>query len=102
MGTVAYQHPVKRWTFEFWEGDLIPPDQIKLTYDIVNKSFFAPVAFKPNSIRQDQVSVGLEGVQRVMQSDISREQEYQALTVATGIGRIHIIPNLDDHAEIVF
>ncbi len=36
MGTLAYQTPVKRWTFEFWEGDLIPPDQIKLAHDIVN------------------------------------------------------------------
>ena len=29
LGTIAYQTPIKRWTFEFWEGDLIPrrPDQ---------------------------------------------------------------------------
>ena len=37
LGTLAYQTPLKRWTFEFWEGDLIPPDQIQLTYDVVNK-----------------------------------------------------------------
>jgi hypothetical protein len=102
MGTIAYQTPVKRWTLEFWEGDLIPPDQIKLAYDVVNKSFFAPVAFKPNSVRQDDVSGSLEGIKRVLQSDISKEQEYQALNVAKGIGRIHIIPRLDDHVEIGF
>jgi len=102
MGTVAYQTPVKRWTFEFWEGDLIPPDQIKLAHDIVNKTFFAPVAFKPNSIRQDEASAQLEGMQRVLQSDIAREQEYQALNVAKGLGRIHIIAKLDDHVEIGF
>ena len=102
MGTLAYQTPVKRWTFEFWEGDLIPPDQIKLAHDIVNKTFFAPVAFKPNSIRQDEASAQLEGMQRVLQSDIAREQEYQALNVAKGLGRIHIIAKLDDHVEIGF
>src|SRR5919202_5315792 len=53
LGTVAYQTPIKRWTFEFWEGDLIPADQIKLAYDTINKTFFAPVAFKPNSLRQE-------------------------------------------------
>ena len=100
MGTVAYQTPVKRWTFEFWEGDLIPADQIKLAYDVLNKTFFAPVAFKPNSIRQDEASASLAGLQRVLQSDISKEQEYQALNVAKGLGRIHIIPKLDDHVEI--
>src|SRR5689334_7687926 len=102
LGTVAYQTPIHRWTFEFWEGDLIPSDQIQLAYDIINKTFFLPVAFKPNSLRQDEASRSLAGVQRVLQSDIAKEQEYQALNMAKGLGRIHIIPKLDDHVEIGF
>lgn len=100
LGTLAYQTPVKRWTFEFWEGDLIPADLIQLTYDVVNKTFFTPVAFKPNSLRQEEASATLAGVQRVLQSDIAKEQAYQALNIAKGIGRIHIIEKLDDHVEI--
>ncbi len=100
LGTLAYQIPLKRWTFEFWEGDLIPADQIQLAFEVINKSFFAPVAFKPNSLRQDEASRSLAGVQRVLQSDIAKEQEYQALNVAKGLGRIHIITKLDDHVEI--
>src|SRR6185369_4121214 len=53
LGTVAYQTPLKRWTFEFWEGDLIPADQIKLVADLIKPTFFRPVAYKPNSLRQD-------------------------------------------------
>jgi rifampicin phosphotransferase len=102
LGTIAYQVPIKRWTYEFWEGDLIPSDQIQLTGDIIKKSFFAPVAYKPNSLRQDEASRKLEGVERVLQSDIAKEQAYQALNIAKGIGRIHIIDKLDDHVEIGF
>ena len=102
MGTVAYQTPLKRWTFEFWEGDLIPSDQIKLANDVISKTFFAPVSYKPNSVRQDEASVSIEGLQRVLQSEISKGQEYQALNLAKGLGRIHIIPKLDDHVEIGF
>jgi hypothetical protein len=102
LGTLAYQIPIKRWTFEFWEGDLIPADQIQLAYEVINKTFFAPVAFKPNSLRQDEASRSLAGVQRVLQSDIAKEQAYQALNIAKGLGRIHIIPKLDDHVEIGF
>ncbi|MGB9177879.1 MAG: PEP/pyruvate-binding domain-containing protein [Pyrinomonadaceae bacterium] len=102
MGTIAYQTPIKRWTFEFWEGDLIPAEQVKLASDVINKTFFTPVAFKPNSLRQEEISAKLEGVERVLQSDISKEQEYQALNVARGLGRIHIIKKLDDHVEIGF
>jgi rifampicin phosphotransferase len=100
LGTLAFQTPVKRWTFEFWEGDLIPADLIQLTYEVVNKTFFAPVAFKPNSLRQEEASSTVAGVQRVLQSEIAAQQEYQALNVAKGIGRIHIITKLDDHVEI--
>jgi hypothetical protein len=100
LGTLAYQIPLKRWTFEFWEGDLIPVDQIELTYEVINKTFFQPVAFKPNSLRQEEATRSLAGMQRVLQDDIAREQAYQALNVAKGLGRIHIIPKLDDHVEI--
>jgi hypothetical protein len=100
LGTLAYQIPLKRWTFEFWEGDLIPADQIELTYEVINKTFFQPVAFKPNSLRQEEATRSLAGMQRVLQDDIAREQAYQALNVAKGLGRIHIIPKLDDHVEI--
>src|SRR5258707_11672524 len=102
MGTIAYQTPVRRWTFEFWEGDLIPPDQIKLASDIINQTFFTPVAYKPNSNRQDEASANIEGLQRVSQTEISKNQEYQPLNVAKGLGRIHVIPKLDEHVEIGF
>ena len=100
LGTLAYQTPLKRWTFEFWEGDLVTADLIQLAYEVINKTFFAPVAFKPNSLRQDEASAALDGVQRVLQSEIAAQQEYQALNVAKGLGRIHIINKLDDHVEI--
>ncbi|MFN2532024.1 MAG: PEP/pyruvate-binding domain-containing protein [Pyrinomonadaceae bacterium] len=102
LGTIAFQNPVKRWTFEFWEGDLIPADLIRLTYDIINKTFFAPVAFKPNSLRQDDDTKSLAGLERILQSDLAKEQEYQALNIAKGLGRIHIIRKLDQHVEIGF
>jgi hypothetical protein len=100
LGTLAYQTPIKRWTFEYWEGDLIPAEQIKLTHDIIRQTFFEPVAYKPNSLRQEEMSASLPGMARVLQSDISKEQEYQPLNVAKGIGRIHIIEKLDEHVEI--
>lgn len=100
LGTVAYQTPVRAWTFEFWEGDLIGAPEIKLTSDIINRTFFTPVRYKPNSLRQDEVSAGIQGLQRISQSEISREQDYQALNLGQGLGRIHIINKLDEHVEI--
>ena len=102
LGTIAYQTPVKRWTFEFWEGDLITAEQVQLAADVINQSFFVKVAFKPNSSRQEEESKSLANVQRVLQSEIAGEQEYQALNLAKGLGRIHIVATLDEHVEIGF
>jgi hypothetical protein len=102
LGTLAYQTPISRYTFEFWEGDLIPAEQIKLTYDVISKSFFAPFAYKPNSLRQEEASSALKALPRVLQAEISKQQDYQALNLARGLGRIHIIDKLDEHVEIGF
>ncbi|MET0649213.1 MAG: PEP/pyruvate-binding domain-containing protein [Pyrinomonadaceae bacterium] len=102
LGTLAWQAPVKRYTFEFWEGDLITAELMKLTADTIRKTFFDAVAYKPNSLRQEQESAQIAGLERVTQSDIAREQEYQALNVAKGLGRIHVIDKLDEHVEIGF
>lgn len=102
LGTIAYQTPLKRWTFEFWEGDLITADQIQVAADVIKATFFRGVAYKPNSIRQDDESRKVAGLDRISQSDIAKEQEYQALNVAKGLGRVHVIPKLDDHVEIGF
>ncbi len=99
MGTLAYQTPIKRWTFEFWEGDMIPAEQIKLAGETIRQTFFAPVAFKSNSLRQEEAATAT-GLEQVTQSDIAKEQEYQPLNLTRGLGRIHIIPKLDEHVEI--
>ncbi|HKR59177.1 MAG TPA: PEP/pyruvate-binding domain-containing protein, partial [Pyrinomonadaceae bacterium] len=102
LGTLAYQTPVQKWTFEFWEGDQIPATLIQTTNDVINKSFFTRVAYKPNSSRQEEASAPLTAIERVLQSDISKEQEYEPLNLARGLGRIHIIERLDEHVEIGF
>lgn len=99
VGTIAWQTPVKRFTFEFWEGDLIPTNLIKTAFDVINKNFFTPVAFKPNSIRHEDNSASLN-IEKITQSDISADQEYLALNAAKNIGRIHVIDKLDDTVEI--
>ena len=99
VGTIAYQIPVKKFTFEFWEGDLISADLIKQSYDVINKTFFTDVSYKPNSIRQEDFAATLD-IPKVTQSEISANQSYLAMNTAKGVGRIHIIDKLDDTVEI--
>jgi hypothetical protein len=99
VGTIAWQKPVEKFTWELWEGDLATTEHIKLANDVINKTFFQKVFYKPNSIRQEDVSAKM-GIERVLQSDIAKEQEYLALNTGEAVGRIHIIDKLDDTVEI--
>ena len=99
VGTIAWQKPVSKFTWELWEGDLATAEHIKLANQTINSHFFEPVAYKPNSIRQEDVSESL-GIDRVLQSDLNKNQEYLALNPGKAVGRIHIIDKLDDTVEI--
>src|SRR6476646_4880842 len=53
VGTIAWQKTVDKFTWELWEGDLATPEMIRQANDVINKTFFSKVFFKPNSIRQE-------------------------------------------------
>jgi phosphoenolpyruvate synthase/pyruvate phosphate dikinase len=99
VGTIAWQKPVEKFTWELWEGDLANPDLIKLAHDVINKTFFQPVSYKPNSIRQEDASADLH-IPQVSQDEITKNQAYLALNTGTAIGRVHIIEKLDDTVEV--
>ncbi len=99
VGTIAWQKTVDKWTWELWEGDLATAEHMRTANEAINRTFFAPVAYKPNSIRQEDVSAKL-GIERITQNEINKNQEYLALNTGTAIGRVHIIEKLDDTVEI--
>lgn len=99
VGTIAWQKPVEKFTWELWEGDLAPAEIIKTANDAINSHFYEKVAYKPNSIRQEDASESL-GIDRVLQDELNKNQEYLALNTGTAVGRIHIIDKLDDTVEI--
>lgn len=99
VGTVAWQKPVEKWTWELWEGDLADAGHIKTANAVINKTFFKPVYYKPNSFRQEDASANL-GIERVTQNELNKNQEYLALNTGKAVGRIHIIEKLDDTVEI--
>lgn len=99
VGTIAYQKTVDKWTWELWEGDLANAELLKTANAAINENFFEPVVYKPNSIRQEDVSANL-GFDTISQSELNKNQEYLALNTGSAVGRIHIIDKLDDTVEI--
>jgi hypothetical protein len=99
VGTIAWQTPVSKFTWELWEGDLANADLIKMANEVIQRSFFEKISYKPNSIGQEDASADL-GIDIVSQEDISKNQEYLALNTGRAVGRLHIIDKFDDTVEI--
>ena len=99
VGTIAWQKTVEKFTWELWEGDLATAEHIRTANEVINKTFFERVYFKPNSIRQEDVTASI-GIPRILQDELNRNQAYLALNTGTAVGRIHIIDKLDDTVEI--
>lgn len=99
VGTIAWQKTVEKWTWELWEGDLATAEHLKIAQEVIGKTFFDKVFYKPNSIRQEDEAAKI-GLEIITQDEINKNQEYLALNTGTAVGRIHIIEKLDDTVEI--
>ena len=75
------------------------PSICRLANELINKTFFQKVFYKPNSIRQEDVSANI-GIERILQDELNRNQVYLALNTGTAVGRLHVIDKLDDTVEI--
>lgn len=99
VGTIAWQQPVEKYTWELWEGDMASGEMMKTANTAINKAFFQKTFYKPNSIRQEDASANI-GIDRILQDELNRNQAYLALNTGKATGRLHIIDKLDDTVEI--
>ena len=112
LGTVAYQSALDRFTFEFWEGDRLTRDLLREAHAALADSFFAPLAFKPNSLVQEDAARDLAQEAAAQEaaaqeaadarrpfsvltsSELARDQKYQPLNLGAGIGQLRIIDRM--------
>lgn len=95
LGVVAWQSKIKGFTLELWEGDLAGPELIKEMLGAVRASFFAPVAFKPNSLSQEQAAQALRDPQVVYTRDLYQAEDYIALNLSRRAGILRFPADAD-------
>ncbi|HEU0178077.1 MAG TPA: PEP/pyruvate-binding domain-containing protein, partial [Blastocatellia bacterium] len=101
LGTIVWQTKAGKFTYEFWEGDLATAEIVRETYRTLSETFFAPLYFKPNSTRQEEISAQISGdVPRLPPSEIDSPGDYLALNAATAVGVLRIIDRMTDETII--
>jgi rifampicin phosphotransferase len=98
LGTIVYQK--RKFTFEFWEGDLATAEIVREAYRTISSSFFAPLYFKPNSAYQEEISERLRDVPRLPGHEISPPQDYLYLNLAQNIGVLRVIDRMTEETII--
>jgi hypothetical protein len=106
LGTVVYQVPLARYTFEFYAGDAVSADLVALAAKRLGATFFAPLAFKANNDDQAAAGRGVAGLETLRLEDLFAREVYVALNPGTAFGVLRVVERLTpetilDRNEIV-
>jgi len=98
FGTIGLQPQLKRWTFEFWEGDQLNADLIQLAHQRLAQSFFQPLRFKANSTQHETVAQAA-GIEMVTEAQIIGGRGFMPLNTGRAQGRLRLITTLEDETQ---
>lgn len=99
LGWVGYYTPIKRWGYEFWEGDLTTAQLVGITNKALNQTFFTPLAFKPNSLQQEGIAATVQ-LSTILPTELAASVPYQPLNLGTSVGQLRMLGNIGPDALV--
>ena len=96
LGTIAFQTKANKFTFEFWEGDLVTAGLLNEAAQKLGASFFAPLYFKPNSKHQETAAAQVKDLPTLRAADLGETKDYLPLHQAKAVGMLRVIDKLTD------
>ena len=95
FGTISWQNSTQEYVYEFWEGDKITPELLKLAAGCLKDSFYAPLRYKTNSLWQETVAEQSK-VPFITQESLIKNFPYLPLNQGKAIGTLRVIAKEDD------
>jgi hypothetical protein len=86
---------VDRWTFSFWEGDKIGPDDVMRVKKRFDQTFFIKdLPFRPDSPMQQSVAADVKkrGLKTITNDEIYKAATFQAFNKGRTVGKLRIVP----------
>jgi hypothetical protein len=105
LGYLTHHLKVDRWTFSYWEGDKIGPDDVVRTKQKLDATFFVKnLTFRPDSPMQQKVAaeVARRGLKTVTNDEIYKAAELQAFTKGRAVGKLHVVPTGTAYESLTF
>jgi hypothetical protein len=106
LGTLAYQVPLARFTFEFYESDDVTADVVALAAKRLGETFYAPLVYKANTDEQAAAARGVPGLETIRSDEIFKNEIYVALNPGVAFGVLRRLDSIGpdtvvDRNEIV-
>ena len=105
LGYLTHHLKVDRWTFAFWEGDKIGPDDVLRARARLEAAFFKkPLPFRPDSPMQEKVAaeVRRRGVPTVTNDEIYKAAAFQAFNAGRAVGTLRVVPIGTPYESLTF
>jgi len=99
FGTISWQRDLPGYTYEFWEGDRLTLDLLRLADTTLRTAFYAPIRFKTNSTEHEHAAQ-LAGLPYVTQEALIREQSFLPLNEGRAQGKLRIIRSVENTPDI--
>lgn len=96
LGTIAYQTKAQKFTFEFWEGDLLTAALLQEAQQKLSGAFFTSLYFKPNAKHQENIAAQVKGLSVLRAADIGEAKDYVPLHQAKAVGVLRVVDKLTD------
>jgi hypothetical protein len=102
---ITHHLKINKWTFSFWEGDKIGPDDILKVYKRFNETFFQKnLPWRPDSPAQMKLvaEVTKKGIKTTTNDDIYKAADFQAFNKGRAVGRLKIVPAGTAYESLAF
>ncbi len=94
LGTVTFQPRLERFTYEFWEGDLLTPALLAEAHRHLSATSFAPLTFKANARRHEEIAAQLPDLPWVRAEATLPETTFLALNPGRAVGVLRLVEQL--------
>lgn len=105
LGYLTHHLKIDKWSFAFWEGDKIGPDDVLRARKRLQETFFMKdLPFRPDSPMQEKVALEVKkrGVPTVTNNEIYNAADFQAFNKGRAVGKLRVVQPGTPYEQLTF
>ena len=94
LGYLTHHIKIDKWSFSFWEGDKIGPDDVLRARKRLEQAFFQKnMPFRPDSPMQQKVATDVKkkGIPIITNDEVYKAADFQAFNKGSTVGRLRVV-----------